>query len=254
MAIASLPTFLSSVTVDPLTLAKGLLQLSGVQVSIHGRERLPGPRPLILVSNHRSVLDALLLMQILDRPVRFACHHYMGQVPGLREVIATLGCLPLDAPNQGQTRFFRQALQVLKRGEAVGIFPEGATPMVQGTVPHQLSQFHRGFAHLALRAPVEEVWIVPIAIASGRETQNALMPLRLFSLFDTTEPLFQQPGWHSAVFYQEVSLRVGHPIRVDGRLRSHYRARGAATLVADLTNCCQEEIANLLSRGPISAP
>lgn len=246
MAFAPSSAFATSAAVSPLALAQGLLRLSGVRVTVRGQERLPVAMPLVLVSNHRSLLDAFLLMQALNRSVRFACHHYMSQVPGLREATRALGCLPLDAPGRGQTAFFRRAMEALGEGEAVGIFPEGAAPMVQTPEPDCLSPFHRGFAHLALRAPVEELAIVPVAIASRREVNNPLIPLRLLSWFDAAEPLFQQPGWHPAVMYQEVSVVIGHPVRVDSRLRSHYRRRGKGTLIQDLTHGCEEEIATLL--------
>lgn len=246
MAFAHVFRQADAVAVSPLSLAQGILRLSGVQVTIQGQERVPTTMPLVLVSNHRSLLDAFLLMQAVNRSVRFACHHYMSQVPGLREATHALGCLPLDAPGRGQTAFFRRAIEALAEGESVGIFPEGAAPMVQTPQPDRLTPFHRGFAHLALRAPVEELAILPVAIASRREVNNPLIPLRLLSWFDANEPLFQQPGLHPAVMYREVSVVIGHPVRVDARLRSHYRRRGTNALIQDLTGCCQEEIATLL--------
>ena len=233
-------------TATPLDWSRWLLAFSQVQVSIQGQDRLPADLPLVIVSNHRSIMDAPLLMRVVNRPVRFACHHYMGQVPGLRELIKVLDCLPLDAPGSGQTRFFRQALTALRQGESVGIFPEGATPMVQRTSPNSLSRFHRGFAHLALRAPVDELAIVPIAIASQQETSGIEVPLRWLSWFDPSEPLFQQSGWHPAVVYRQVELRIGRPIRVDNRLRSRDRRPGVSSLVADITASCHNEIATLL--------
>ena len=250
MALALPP--LPPAAISPLALATGLLSLSGVSVTVSGQDRIPPALPMVLVSNHRSIMDALLLMQAVNRPVRFACHHYMGQVPGLREVVQALGCLPLDPPGRGQRAFFRRALRTLGQGGAVGIFPEGAAPMVQQTTSQHLCSFHRGFAHLALRAPVAELMIVPVAIASRQEWNNAVMPLRWLSWFDATEPLFQQPGWHPAVVYRAVDLRIGRPIRMDAALRSHYRRKGHEALMADLTHGCQEEIATLL-RAPHAA-
>ena len=93
---------------------------------------------------------------------------------------------------------------------------------------------------------MDEVAVVPVAIASHSETNNSVVPLRLLSLFDPTEPLFQQPGWHPAVVYRDVELLIGHPVKVDARLRSHYDGKGVSTLVTDLTHCCQDEIASLL--------
>ncbi|MEA5451330.1 lysophospholipid acyltransferase family protein [Leptolyngbya sp. CCNP1308] len=240
---------LTSLRANPLDMSNGLLTLSRVRMSVHGRDRLPPHQSMVVVSNHRSIMDAPLLMSAVGRPVRFACHHYMSQVPGLRNVINALGCLPLDAPDKGQTAFFRRARKALGDGEAVGIFPEGAAPMVSKTAPDNLNAFHRGFAHLALRAPVDELAIVPVAIAARRETSNSVVPLRLLSLFDASEPLFQQPGWHPAVFYQEVNVMIGRPVRVDDRLRSHYRSKGTNTLAAEIAQCCQDEIATLLKQG-----
>lgn len=245
MVLAPVPLL----TANPLDMSNGLLALSQVRVAVHGRDRLPPRQPLVVVSNHRSIMDAPLLMSAVDRPVRFACHHYMSQVPGLRNVINALGCLPLDAPDKGQTAFFRRAMKALGEGEAVGIFPEGAAPMVHRTTPTNLNSFHRGFAHLALRAPVEELAIVPVAIAARREISNSVIPLRWLSVFDASEPLFQQPGWHPAVFYQEVNLLIGRPVRVDPRLRSRYRSKGSSDIATELTQCCQDEIAQLLKQG-----
>lgn len=248
MVLAPVPP-LTSLTANPLDMSNWLLTLSQVRVSVHGRDRLPPHQPLVVVSNHRSIMDAPLLMSAMGRPVRFACHHYMSQVPGLRNVINALGCLPLDAPDKGQTAFFRRAMKALGEGEAVGIFPEGAAPMVNRTTPDNLNSFHRGFAHLALRAPVEELAIVPVAIAARREVNNSVVPLRWLSVFDASEPLFQQPGWHPAVLYQEVDLLIGRPVRVDSRLRSRYRSKGPSDIATELTQCCQDEIARLLKRG-----
>ncbi len=249
MALASLPPIAPPSLANPLDMSRGLLTLSRVRMTLHGQDRLPAAQPIVLVSNHRSIMDAPLLMAALGRPVRFACHHYMSQVPGLRSLINALGCLPLDAPDKGQTAFFRRAMAALEEGGAVGIFPEGAAPMVHKTAPDNLNTFHRGFAHLALRAPVEELFIVPVAIAAHRETISPVMPLRWLSVFDASEPLFQQPGWHPAMFYQDVEVLIGRPVRVDHRLRSRYRSKGASALATELSQCCQEEIATLLKRG-----
>jgi 1-acyl-sn-glycerol-3-phosphate acyltransferase len=246
MALASVSPPL---TVNPLDMSRWLLSLSRVRVTVHGQHRLPGGQPWMVVSNHRSIMDAPLLMSALGQPVRFACHHYMSQVPGLRQVINALGCLPLDAPDKGQMAFFRRAMAALDEGEAVGIFPEGAAPMVSKTAPDSLHTFHRGFAHLALRSPVAELWIVPVAIAAHREINSSAIPLRWLSLFDASEPLFQQPGWHPAVFYQQADLLIGRPVRVDDRLRSRQRTLGANALATELAQCCQDEVSNLLKQG-----
>lgn len=233
---------------NPLAFSQWLLTLLGIRTSVQFAHRIPQSASLVLVSNHRSFLDAPLLMAGLNRPVHFACHHYMSQVPGLREFVNALGCLPLDGPGEQQT-FFREATHLLRDQQAVGIFPEGAAPMVQRTNPLAMTAFQRGFAHLAMRAPVEDLVILPVAIASSLEAVPSVMPLKVLSWFDPSEPLFDQGGWHPAVIYRQVDLRVGHPVRINERLRSHYHGRQATKLAAEITDCCQNEIANLLRQG-----
>lgn len=203
----------------------------------------------MVVSNHRSFLDAPLLMAAIDRPIRFACHHYMGQVPVMREVVTRLGCFPLDAPDQRQQSFFHQATQLLQARQAVGVFPEGAQPMVKLTQPHHIGDFQRGFAHLALRAPIADLAVLPVAIASHTESSNLGFPLRLLRLFDPTEPLFDQSGMHPMVIYQRVNVLVGRPVWITRSQQQSYQGKQAKTLVADLTAHCHAEISTLLRQG-----
>jgi 1-acyl-sn-glycerol-3-phosphate acyltransferase len=233
----------------PLHLSRSLLSALGTKASIQYSERIPATSRILVVSNHRSFLDAPLLMMAMNRPVRFACHHYMRQVPLLRELVSALGAFPLDAPQERQKNFFQRAVYLLKSRQAVGIFPEGAQPMVQANPPNQLSPFHRGFAHLALRTPVEELAILPVALASTEEVQYAIAPLKLFSLFDPSEPLFDAWGWHNAIIYYRAHLSFGRPLWITSSQRQHYRGRRGSSLAKELTQTCYEEIAGLLRQG-----
>ena len=233
----------------PLHLSYNLLDLFGTKISIHYPERIPPTKKLLIISNHRSFLDAPLLMTAMNRSVRFACHHYMSQVPLLREMISVMGAFPLDAPNQRQKKFFQKSTHLLQSSQTVGIFPEGAQPMVQIKSPNQLSTFHRGFAHLALRVPVQELAILPVAIASTQEKRHSVAPLKLFSLFDPSEPLFDCWGWHPAIVYQHVNILFGRPIWITETQRKQYRGRSASTQVKELTQSCSGQINQLLHQG-----
>lgn len=204
---------------------------------------------MVVVSNHRSFMDAPLLMAALNRPVRFACHHYMGQVPLLREFVLRLGCFPLDAPEQRQQSFFHQAIQLLQTQQVVGIFPEGTQPMVHLSPARKMGEFHRGFAHLALRAPVQNLAVLPVAIVSQKETTNFPVPLKLLSWFDPSEPLFDQAGWHPMVMYQQVDVLAGRPFWVTAAQRESYQGKQAKSVVAGLIGYCQNEISTLLHYG-----
>jgi len=232
---------------SPLLISHHLLSLLGTRMFIYYPNRIPQDSALLVVSNHRSFMDALVLMTALNRTIRFACHHYMGQVPLLRDIITRLGCFPLDAPDQRQQIFFHQAIQLLQQQQVVGIFPEGAQPMVQSTSPNELGEFHRGFAHLALKAPLRNLMILPVAIASHQEVINSMMPLQILHWFDPSEPLFDQQGWHPVVIYKHVNVLIGRPIPISPLQQQQYRGKQAKTVVADLAAHCHAEIRSLLN-------
>lgn len=234
---------------QPLQLSRLLLAALGTRLYTQHQDRIPQAGPVLVVSNHRSFLDAPLLMAALNRPIRFACHHYMGQVPVMRDIVEKMGCFPLDLPEQRQHTFFNQAVQLLQSQQVVGLFPEGAEPMVKQTLPKQVGAFQRGFAHLALRAPVQDLVVLPVAIVSDAEATNAAVPLRLLSLFDPSEPLFSQEGWHPMVIYQRVNLLVGRPQWISPAQRQHYQGKQAKALVTELTQQCRTEIDDLLRQG-----
>jgi len=231
---------------SPLHLSRGLLGAVGTKVSVQHADRIPSNSRILVVSNHRSLLDAPLLMTAMNRPVRFACHYYMSRVPVLREMVTTMGAFPLDKPSQRQKRFFQHSVKILQSRQIVGIFPEGARPMVQVKPANQVSPFHRGFAHLALRAPVHDLAILPVAIASAEEKMHNLAPLKLFSLFDPSEPLFQRQGWHSAIVYRRVHLIFGNPILINEVQRRHYRGRRGGEMAKEIAQSCWEHIFALL--------
>jgi 1-acyl-sn-glycerol-3-phosphate acyltransferase len=233
---------------SPLLISQQLLAGLGTQAFFHHQDRVPQDTAVLVVSNHRSFMDAPLLMAAIDRPIRFACHHYMGQVPIMREVVTRLGCFPLDVPEQRQQSFFHQAGRLLQSRQCVGIFPEGAQPMVQLTKPGDMGEFQRGFAHLAFRAPVEDLAVLPVAIAPQAETTQSAIPLRLLSWFDPSEPLFKESGAHPMVLYQRVDILVGRPIWIRKSQRQAFQGKQAKSMVAELTNCCQTEIREMMQQ------
>ncbi|MUL36753.1 lysophospholipid acyltransferase family protein [Gloeocapsopsis dulcis] len=242
---------------NALQVSQGFLASVGTQMFRYYEDRIPRSGPVLVVSNHRSFMDAPILMTTLERPIRFACHHYMAQVPVMREIVTDLlGCFPLEAKEKRQQGFFQQALNLLNSSQVVGIFPEGTRPMVTFTQPDHLGEFQRGFAHLALRGTtsgvvpsVQNLTILPIAIASLEEVNTSAVPLKLLSLFDPSEPLFNQSGWHPLVIYRRVAVLVGRPYWISHQQQMEYQGKQAKNAVADLTHYCQEEIAQLLRQG-----
>ncbi|MGB7416905.1 MAG: 1-acyl-sn-glycerol-3-phosphate acyltransferase [Thermosynechococcaceae cyanobacterium] len=232
----------------PLIISQRLLEAFGTYVSGHFLERIPSHETLLIVSNHRSFLDAPVLMSGLGRTVNFACHPYMGQVPLMRNVIQGLGGFPLETSGKGSRSLLQQADALLRCQRWVGIFPEGGEPMVKSTQPEQIGEFQRGFAHLALRSQIPNLTILPVAIASHSETEAQTIPLQVLSWFDPSEPLFRQSGQHPAVFYKNVDLLVGNPIKITAQQQERYQGKSAKATAIELTQRCHAEIADLLKQ------
>lgn len=212
-----------------MELAHLLLFLCQTEVGVEGGERLP-EGAMVVVSNHRSFLDAPVLMVGLGRPIRFACHYYLSQVPLLREIALGLGCIPLQQGSQGQIPFFRQAQASLAAGISVGMFPEGAEQITRRTDPHALGRFQPGFAHLALAARVDPLPIVPVAVRVWEEWQGVEIPMAFFRWFDPTEPMFYQETGHPVVFYRRVTLKVGSPLWLTAAQRRGSRQERLQTI------------------------
>jgi 1-acyl-sn-glycerol-3-phosphate acyltransferase len=233
-----------------LLISRYFLAGLGTRMFLHREDRIPQENPVLVVSNHRSFLDPVLLTVALDRSIRFACHHYMGQVPVIREIVTNFGAFPLEAVEHRQQHFFSQATALLQNREMVGVFPEGAEPMVKFTQPNSVGKFQRGFAHLALRAPVRDLAVLPVAIASFEEQSvRSGIPLKLLSLFDPSEPLFDRSGWHPLIVYQRVNVLIGRPYWITVDRQQQYRGKQAKAVVAELTEHCHGEIAQLLQQG-----
>lgn len=230
----------------PLSLSHHLLTLTGTDFQLLYPQRLPSTGRLLVVSNHRSFLDAPLLMAALDQSISFACHHYLGQVPILSELVKQLGCVPLGQGRQRHQLFFEQSCQRLQLQVPVGLFPEGSAPMLQWEPPGGLQAFHRGFAHLALQTQLSHLAILPMAILADEIQLMTPVSLPWLQWFDSSEPLFQQPGQHPLVLYRHVRVATGFPIWITPEHRDRYRGRGARAVVQEICEQCHDEIATLL--------
>jgi 1-acyl-sn-glycerol-3-phosphate acyltransferase len=226
-------------------IAQDVLGWLGMSVKVQNFDRLPPSGPLLIVCNHRSFLDPFLLTSFLSTPINFVCHRFMGNVPLLREVLQSCGGFPLSN-SEWYPDLLQHATNLLDRGKVIGIFPEGAAPMLDTPAPRELCTFYRGFAHLALQAKVPNLQILPVAILSQSEQQWPAVPLSLLHHLDPSEPLFRQNGWHPAVLYQDVAIRLGQPLSI-ASYQADYHGRQAGKVVKDLTATLSRQVADLLS-------
>lgn len=86
--------------------------------------QLPEHGAAILVSNHLSGLDPLLLIAAARRPLRFLIAKEQYERFGMQWLFQAVGCIPVDRSGKPETAF-REALKILKQGEVVSLFPYG---------------------------------------------------------------------------------------------------------------------------------
>jgi acyl-[acyl-carrier-protein]-phospholipid O-acyltransferase/long-chain-fatty-acid--[acyl-carrier-protein] ligase len=123
------------------------------RVTTFGAERLPEGGAL-LVANHLSYADVLVLQLACPRPIRFVGYEGLMKVSWFfRWVFGVTGTIPVSATNALTTT--RRVAEALGRGEYVLIFPEGAISRTG-----QLMKIQRGFELMARRAGVP---VVPVA-------------------------------------------------------------------------------------------
>lgn len=172
---------------------------------VQGEEHIPTQGAAVLVCNHVSFVDAVLLMSASPRPIRFVMDHRIFKVPVLGWLFKLAKAIPIAPRAEDPAAFeaaFAQAAQVLREGDVLGIFPEGAiTP--DGT----LQPFKAGVVKIVEQARADgvEVAVVPMALT------------HLWgSFFSRIERVGDKPTamvkpWRRGVF-SPVGLNVGAPV------------------------------------------
>ena len=126
---------------------------------VRGDENIPIRGAAILVCNHVSFVDAVLLMAASPRPVRFIMDHEIFKIPVLGWFFKLAKAIPIapqrvDAVSYEQA--FAQARAALADGELLCIFPEGGI-----TRDGELGEFKAGVMKLLQTSPVP---VVPMAL------------------------------------------------------------------------------------------
>jgi 1-acyl-sn-glycerol-3-phosphate acyltransferase len=127
--------------------------------SVRGDEHIPATGPAVLVCNHVSYVDAVLLMAASPRPIRFIMDHRIFATPVLGTLFKLAKAIPI-APQredpQAYDRAFAEARKVLDEGDLLAIFPEGGI-----TKDGTLGEFKGGVMKVLQTHPVP---VVPLAL------------------------------------------------------------------------------------------
>lgn len=162
--------------------------------TVTGAENVPRTGGVLLASNHLSFADSIVIPSVSPRPVHFLAKSDYFTGTGIkgaaqRAWFEGLGMLPVDRDDpQAALGSLEVALEVLNKGEAFGIYPEG-TRSRDG----RLYRGRTGVAHLALTAGVP---VVPVGLRGTAELQ---------------------PVGSSLPRLAKVTVEFGQPIQVAGR-------------------------------------
>lgn len=129
------------------------------RVQSTGLENIPDRGPAVLVCNHVSFVDALLVGGSIRRPVRFVMYYKIFQIPLLRFIFKTAKAIPIASAKEDETLLadaFEKIDSELGDGHIVCIFPEGGI-----TKDGEIQPFRPGIERIIERRAVP---VIPIAL------------------------------------------------------------------------------------------
>ena len=135
--------------------------LSGTKVITVGEENVPNDKSVLYVGNHRSFYDIILTYPKVPRPTGYVAKKEMLKVPLLSVWMKYLHCLFLDRDNIKEgLKTILQAIEMVKSGISVCIFPEGTRNKTADT----FLPFHEGSFKIAEKSGAP---IIPMTIVNS---------------------------------------------------------------------------------------
>jgi len=122
-------------------------------------DEVPDEGPAVIVCNHVSFVDALVIMAACRRPIRFVMDHNIFRWPVLNFVFRTSKAIPIASAKEDPAmmeKAFDEVGKALDAGDLVGIFPEGKI-----TADGNINPFRPGITRILQRNPVP---VVPMAL------------------------------------------------------------------------------------------
>ena len=154
-----------------------------------GIENIPNKGPAVVVCNHVSYLDPVILAASVRRPMRFVMWYKIFQIPVLNFIFRTMKAIPI-AGSREDPQIMDDAFEAvdaeLAAGNLVCIYPEGAI-----TRDGEIARFRPGIEKIIARRPVP---VIPVAmgrlwgswLSRRRDGGLRLLPGRLFARVPVT--------------------------------------------------------------------
>ena len=179
------------------------------RVEHSGLDRIPDEGPALLVCNHASYVDALVLAGCIRRPIRFVTWYRLFDLPLLSFILRTAQAIPIAAAHEDREMMetaFERIDAALAAGELVCIFPEGKI-----TEDGQMNEFRPGILRVHKKRPVP---VVPLALRGlwgsffSRAHGRAMSRLLPRGLLNRIELVAGEPLEEGEIELDELQKRV----------------------------------------------
>ena len=165
------------------------------RVQLRGAEYIPSTGGVILAANHESLFDPWLLALATPRPVRYMAKSELWRYPLVGRALGAFGAFPVER-GAGDAAAISNAAELLRRGEVLGIFPQGTSKQLQRR------PYFRGAARLALATGAP---IIPIRLIG---TRGFPRPGRPPAQVIVGEPILVEPAKPTLVAAKQLTQRV----------------------------------------------
>lgn len=182
----------------------------GYRLKTRGLEHIPAEGPAVVVCNHVSYMDALVVIGCCRRPIRFVMDHQIFKIPVLNFVFRTAGTIPIAPARENPEileRAYDRVARYLEEGEVVGIFPEGRL-----TADGEIGPFKAGIEQIIQRTPAP---VVPMALRGLWGSFFSRRYGKAMSRFPRR-------------FWSRIELAVGEPVPAEQAISALLRERVAA--------------------------
>ncbi len=186
----------------------------GFSLRTEGRRHIPPRGPALVIANHQSFLDPLVVGLAARRRLRFLARKTLFRHAALAWYMSSLNAVPIDQDGTGIDGL-RVGVKLLREGHGVVVFPEGSR-----TPDGSLHPLKPGIALLLKRAPAP---VIPVGIAGAYDAWP------IWRKYPIPAPLFLPP-WKGTI-----AASIGPPID-PARLNALPREQ----LVAELLSVLQK--------------
>ena len=143
--------------------SRGILNVTGVRLSVEGLDNIPKEGPCVFVANHRSYYDIPLLLTSLDKPYGILAKEELEKIPLLSRWMKLLGCVFVQRDDvRASVRALNDATAIVESGRSFIIFPEGTRYKGE---EGGAGEFKAGAFRIAVKTGTP---VVPVAISGAR--------------------------------------------------------------------------------------